>query len=121
LRIGSFGSEGSSGHWIVRWPIRNESDRTIRLVSAEQPHSQFRTPKMKLDQEIAPGREATVSLPVRFTKLPGVTVENPFLIVVALDAGHWRYLARVRVTAGPRGEPTAAMEVVVTSQRIASP
>ena len=61
---------------------------------------------MKVDQEIAPGAEVKVALPVRFKESPGVIVENPFLILVFRDGSDWRLLARVRVTAGTRGEPS---------------
>jgi hypothetical protein len=90
-------------------------------VSAQHPHSQFRTPETTVDQEIAPGAEETVALPVRFTESPGVIVENPFLILVFRDGANWRLLARVRVTAGTRGEPLAGQSVVVTTQKVKTP
>ncbi|HTD63982.1 MAG TPA: hypothetical protein VK732_04500 [Verrucomicrobiae bacterium] len=101
--------------------ITNEGDRPIRLVSAQHPHSQFRTPEMKVDREVAPGAEERVTLPVRFTESPGVIVENPFLILVFSDGSDWRLLARVRVTAGTRGEPLAGQSVVVTTQKVKTP
>ena len=61
---------------------------------------------------------ADLALPVRFTELPGVTVENTFLILVFREAVDWRLLGRVRVTAGARGEPLAGQSVVVTTQRV---
>ena len=73
---------------------------------------------MKVDQEIAPGAEQKVALPVMFTESPGVVVENPFLILVFRDGSDWRLLARVRVTAGTRGEPLAGQSVVVTTQKV---
>ena len=76
---------------------------------------------MKVDQEIAPGAEAKVTLPVRFAESPGVIVENPFLILVFRDGADWRLLARVRVTAGTRGEPLAGQSVVVTTQKVKTP
>jgi hypothetical protein len=87
-------------------------------LSAQHPHSQFRTPEMKVGQEIAPGAETSVALPVMFTESPGVIVENPFLILVFRDDADWRLLARVRVTAGTRGEPLAGQSVVVTTQKV---
>jgi len=73
---------------------------------------------MKVDQEIAPGAEIAVALPVMFIEAPGVIVENPFLILVFRDGSDWRLLARVRVTAGTRGEPLAGQSVVVTTQKV---
>ena len=116
-----FSTEGAAGSWTVRWRISNESDRPIRLVAAQHPHSQFRTPETKVDREIAPGAAADVALPVRFSELPGVVVENPFLILRFREDGDWRVLARVRVTAGKNGEPIAGQSVVVTTQKVGAP
>lgn len=118
VRVDPFTTEGAPGAWTVTWRIRNEGDRPIRLLSAQQPHSQFRTPETKLDEEIVPGAQREVVLPVRFSESPGVAVENPFLIVVFHENADWRLLARVRVTAGTRGEPIAGDSVVTTMQRV---
>lgn len=118
VRVDPFTTEGAPGAWTVTWRIRNEGDRPIRLLSAQQPHSQFRTPETKLDEEIVPGAQREVVLPVRFSESPGVAVENPFLIVVFHENANWRLLARVRVTAGTRGEPIAGHSVVTTTQRV---
>ncbi len=60
-----------------------------------------------------------LALPVRFNELPGVIVENPFLILVFREsAEEWRVLARVRITSGTRGEPLAGQSVVVTTQKV---
>jgi hypothetical protein len=103
------------------WRITNEDDEVIRLVSAQHPHSQFRTAETRLNREVGPGETADLVLPVRFIELPGVIVENPFLILVFRESADWRLLARVRVTAGPRGEPIAGQSVVVTTQKVATP
>jgi hypothetical protein len=87
-------------------------------VSAQHPHSQFRTPLTTLDRMIAPGTETDVALPVRFSESPGVIVENPFLIVLFREMVDWRLLARVRVTAGTKGEPIAGQSVVITTQEV---
>ena len=87
-------------------------------MSAIQPHSQFRTSETALDRDIAKGTTAEVTLPVRYTEAPGAIVENPFLILRVRATHDWRLLARVRVTAGARGEPVAAGSVVVTVQEI---
>jgi hypothetical protein len=102
----------------VRWRITNESERRIRLLAAQHPHSQFRTPETRLDHEIAPGTAADVALPVRFSEPPGAVVENPFLILRFRESGDWRALARVRVTAGKNGEPLAGDTVVLTTQKV---
>lgn len=88
------------------------------MVSAQQPHSQFRTPETRLDVEIGPGAATDLALPVRFSESPGAVVENPFLIVRLREREEWRVLARVRVTAGTRGEPIAGTSVVVTTHRV---
>jgi hypothetical protein len=106
---------------MVRWRVVNEGDRPIRLLSAQHPHSQFRTPEISLDRDVGPGTTAEFALPVRFTELPGVIVENPFLILLFRDSETWRVLARVRITAGSKGEPLADQSVVVTTQKVASP
>ena len=67
---------------------------------------------------VAPGAAAVVTLPVRFNETPGAVVGNPFLIVRMRERGEWRVLARVRVTAGARGEPLAGKSVVVTEQKV---
>ena len=90
----------------------------MRLVSAQQPHSQFRTAETALDVAIAPRAAADVTLPVSFNESPGAVVENPFLILRLRDGGEWRALARVRITAGARGEPLAGESVVVTTQKV---
>jgi hypothetical protein len=118
VRVDPFTTEGAPGAWTVKWRITNDGDRPIRLLSAQQPHSQFRTPETKLDHEIAPGVQTEVALPVRFSESPGVILENPFLIVVFQENTDWRLLARVRVTAGTRGEPIAGESVVITTQRV---
>jgi len=105
----------------VRWRITNEGGQPIHLLTAQHPHSQFRTPERKVDREVAPGKATEVALPVRFTELPGVIVENPFLILVFRENEDWRLLARVRVTAGKRGEPLAGQSVVITTQKVAGP
>jgi hypothetical protein len=121
VAVEPFTTEGTSGAWTVRWRIQNQGDQTIRLLSARHPHSQFRSPLTKIDREIAPGADTTVALPVAFTELPGVRVENPFLILLFSDSAEWRLLARVRVTAGTGGEPIAGQSVVVTTQEVRPP
>jgi hypothetical protein len=76
---------------------------------------------MRLDRGVAPGATTELDLPVRFTELPGVIVENAFLLLVFREDEAWRLLARVQVTAGTRGEPLAGRSVVVTMQRVGSP
>jgi hypothetical protein len=119
--VDPFSTVGTAGSWTVRWRITNESDRPIRLLAAQHPHSQFRTPETGIDREIAPRASADVTLPVRFSELPGVVVENPFLILRFRDGGDWRALARVRVTAGRNGEPLAGDSVVLTTQKVGPP
>ena len=121
VRVDPFSTEGSAGSWTVRWRITNESDEPIRLLAAQHPHSQFRTPETEIDREIAPRASADVALPVRFSESPGVVVENPFLILRFRENGDWRALARVRVTAGKNGEPLAGDSVVLTTQKVGTP
>jgi hypothetical protein len=121
LGVEPFTTEGVSGAWTVRWRITNDGDEPIRLLSAQHPHSQFRTPQTTIEREVAPGEATEIALPVRFTELPGAIVENPFLILVFREAADWRLLARVRVTAGATGEPIAGQAVVVTTQEARRP
>jgi hypothetical protein len=93
----------------------------VRLLGAQHPHSQFRTAETALNVEIAPGATAEVTLPVHFSESPGDVVENSFLILRLRERGEWRVLARVRVSAGARGEPVAGKSVVVTTQRVGVP
>jgi hypothetical protein len=119
LRIAPFAHEGSPGSWIVHWHVRNEGRRRLRLISAVQPHAQFRTPEKALEQEIAADAESEIALPVRFAETPGSVVENPFLILRVADGdAEWRVLVRVSVTAGPRGEPVAGNTVSITTHRV---
>jgi hypothetical protein len=121
LRIEPFTTQGAAGSWTVSWRITNQSDRPVRLVSAIQPHSQFRTPETQLDRAVPPGTATDIALPVRFEESPGTIVENPFLILRFRQEDDWRLLARVRVTAGPGGEPIAGRSVAVTTQRVQVP
>jgi hypothetical protein len=118
VRVDPFTTEGTSGAWTVRWRITNEGDGPVRLLSAQQPHSQFRTPGTRLDGEILPGATTDIALPVRFNETPGAIVENPFLIVRIRERAEWRLLARVRVTAGANAEPIAGPSVVVTMHKV---
>jgi hypothetical protein len=121
LRVNPFTTEGADGKWTVRWRITNQGDEPLQFLCAQHPHARFRTAETKLDIEIAPGASTYVTLPVRFNEAPGVVVENPFLIVRFRQRGEWRVLARVRVTAGARGEPLAGESVVATTQRVGTP
>ena len=121
VRVDPFTAEGTAGAWTVTWRITNAGDQAIRLLRAQHPHSQFRTAETAIDREVAAGATAEVALPVRFTESPGVIVENPFLLLVFHQDVDWRLLARVRVTAGTRGEPVAGQSVVVTMQRVERP
>lgn len=121
VRVEPFTTEGTNGSWTVTWRITNDGDQPIRLLSAQHPHSQFRTPETKIDREVPSGSETTIELPVQFKESPGVRVENPFLILLFRDSAEWRLLARVRVTAGTRGEPIASHAVVVTTQEARRP
>jgi hypothetical protein len=118
VRVDAFTTQGAPGAWTVTWRITNDGDRPIRLLNAQHPHSQFRTPEKILDEDISPGAQREVALPVRFSESPGATVENPFLILRFRENVDWRLLARVRVTAGTRGEPIAGESVVITMQRV---
>jgi hypothetical protein len=121
VRVEPFTTEGTSGSWTVRWRITNDGDEPIRLLSAQHPHSQFRTPETRIDREVPSGFDTTIALPVEFSESPGVRVENPFLILLFRDSAEWRLLARVRVTAGANGEPTASQGVVVNTQEVRKP
>ena len=121
VRVDPFTTEGTSGSWRVRWRIANDGDQSIRLLSAQHPHSQFRTSETKIDREVPAGSDTTIELPVQFSESPGVRVENPFLILLFRDSAEWRLLARVRVTAGTNGEPMASQAVVVNIQEVRKP
>ena len=118
VRVDPFTAGGTAGAWTVTWRITNAGDRPIRLLRARQPHSQFHTAETAIGGEVGPGATAELPLPVRFAESPGTVVENPFLLIVFHQDADWRLLARVRVTAGQRGEPVAGQSVVVTMQRI---
>jgi hypothetical protein len=121
IRVEPFTTEGTGGSWTVKWRITNDGDQPIRVLSAQQPHSQFRTPETKIDREVASGSDTTIALPVQFNESPGVRVENPFLILLFRDSAEWRLLARVRTTAGTSGEPIAGQAVVVNIQEVRKP
>jgi hypothetical protein len=121
VRVEPFTTEGTSGAWTVTWRITNDGGQPLRLISAQHPHSHFRTPETKIDREVVPGTVAVVALPVQFSEAPGERVENPFLILVFRDSSVWRLLARVRVTAGANGEPIAGQSVVVSTREVRTP
>ena len=121
VRVEPFTTGGTNGSWTVTWRITNDGDQPIRLLSAQHPHLQFRTPETKIDREVQAGSDTTIALPVQFKESPGVRVENPFLILLFRDSAEWRLLARVRVTAGTNGEPIASQAVVITTQEARGP
>lgn len=83
------------------------------------PHSQFRGAAVAIERSLDPGEHARLDVPVRFDEMPGAVVENPFLILTLEESGaRWRVLARVRITAGARGEPLAGTTIVITTNRI---
>jgi len=115
IRVEPFVTQSGSGRWLVTWQVTNLGPETLHLVSARQPHSQFRTDETPLLGEVAAAATTEITLPVAFAEPPGAVVENPFLILVVSDRhATWRVLARVRVTAGPSGEPVAGPTVTVT-------
>jgi hypothetical protein len=119
LGIEPFASEGSAPGWTVRWRLTNLGATPLRLLRAVQPHAQFRSDELTFARELAPGESTEVALPVRFAESPGSVVENPFLILGVREGNEdWRVLARVRVTAGARGEPKADGSVVISTQRV---
>jgi hypothetical protein len=102
----------------VHWRIENEG-HPVRVKTALQPHSQFRSAETTVEREIPPRGSLELALPVRFTEKHGAVVENPFLILrVADERSEWRVLIRVRVTAGARGEPIAGNTLSITMDRI---
>jgi hypothetical protein len=102
----------------VRWRLSNAGERSIRILTAVQPHARFRNEERPLDLELGIGSGTELVLPVTFDEPAGAVVENPFLILRVSDAGgEWRVLARLRVAAGDRGEPRVNMEAV-TTQRV---
>ena len=104
---------------MVRWRLRNDGQRPLRLVSALQPHARFHTDEVDIGPELPPGGTADLALPVRFSEPPGTVVENPFLIVRVRERDtEWRVLARVRVTAGHDGEPMAGDSVALSVDRV---
>ena len=118
VQVAPFVTQSGSGRWLVTWQVTNLGPETLHLVSARQPHSQFHTDETPLLGEVAAAATTELTLPVDFAELPGAVVENPFLILVVSDRhATWRVLARVRVTAGPSGEPVAGSAVTVTVNR----
>ena len=118
VRVEPFVTQSESARWLVTWQVTNLGAETLRLVSARQPHSQFRTEETPLLGEIAAAATTELTLPVAFAESPGAVVENPFLILVVSDRhATWRVLARVQVTAGPSGEPISGSVVTVTVNR----
>ncbi len=90
----------------------------MRIQTAIQPHTQFRSEEQAIARDIAAGGSLEIALPTRFRERPGDVVENPFLILRISDgAVLWHVFARVRVTAGARGEPIAGNTLAITSQR----
>jgi hypothetical protein len=119
LRVEGFGHYGAPGAWRVRWRVTNERAWAVRIVSAIQPHSQFRTEETAFERDLAGHASMDIDLSVRFSETPGTVVENPFLILrIAVGDAEWRVLSRVRVTAGPRGEPIAGDTIATSTNRV---
>jgi hypothetical protein len=99
----------------VRWRVVNEDREPIELLTAVQPHAQFRAPETPLRRTLEPGSWTDVALSAHFAEPPGARVENPFLILRVRERGaEWRVLARVSATAGPGGRPVAGDAVTTT-------
>lgn len=119
LEIEPFTCDGPGPPWHVSWTVRNHGSEPVRLLTAVQPHSQFRTQETEVGLGIAPQSSVELVLRVQFDEPAGSVVENPFLILRFVEgATEYRALARVRVVAGPDGEPTATGSVVTTLQRV---
>src|SRR5712691_9645361 len=119
LGVEPFVSEGSAPGWTVRWRLTNLGAKPLRLLRALQPHAQFRSDELTLARDLKPGEATDLALPIHFAEAPGAVVENPFLILRVSEGGaEWRVLARVRVTAGARGEPVASGPVIITTQEV---
>ena len=104
--------------WELRWRIANDGSRPVRIISAVLPHAGFRAAERSLDVAVPPGASADVSLAASFAAAPGAVVENPFVILAVDDGGErWRVLARLRVVAGPGGQPRPQTQHV-TTQRV---
>src|SRR5438445_216028 len=71
LRVEPFTTEGTAAGWMVRWRLRNDGQRPLRLVSALQPHARFHTDEVDIGPELPPGGTADLALPVRFSEPPG--------------------------------------------------
>ena len=119
LGIEPFVSEGFAPGWTVRWRLTNLGTKPLRLLRALQPHAQFRSDELTLVRALKPAETTELALSIRFAEAPGAVVENSFLILrVSEGDTEWRVLARMRVTAGARGEPVASGPVVITTQRM---
>ena len=102
----------------MRWRVVNTGERPVQLLAAVLPHAGFRAEERALDVGLGPGGASDLSLAVSFRAAPGDVVENPFVILsVETDGERWRVLARLRIVAGPNGEPRPETRLI-TTQRV---
>ena len=109
----------SSGQWLFRWRVRNQTDRTMRLVSGRVPHGKFKAEECKFlpPVEIAANDSFLLEVAVTCDEPPDTIIENAFLILfMAWQESYWRFFVRLRIRVNQKGEPDSVTESI-TVQR----
>ena len=109
----------ASDCWLVAWHIQNLGRQPLQLLAARLPHSRFRSEERELDPppHLLPSERVRLEFLVACSGLPGIVVENAFLIlrVLWLETP-WRVFARLRVVFDEQGGPQTTTELVTVQQ-----
>lgn len=105
--------------WRVTWRIQNSGEEPLKILRARLPHSRFRSAEQELEPAPAllPNESVHLELPVRCGELPGMIVENAFLILRVLwQERPWLILVRMRVEFGAEPAPRTTAELITTQE-----
>ena len=110
----------SSGGWLFKWRVRNQTESGMRLVSVRVPHGKFKAQESKFLPPVDIGAKASFVFEAAITcdEPPDTTIENAFLILLlGCQESHFRFFVRLRIRVNQKGEPDSVTESI-TLQRV---
>jgi hypothetical protein len=120
LRQGAMARDDGPGDWRVAWIIENKSARTLEILAARLPHSQFKADEIRFVPalHLAPKERGQFEVCVKCHEPVGLVTENAFVIFSVIWSGEaWRIFVRIRVVVGCDGKPETATELI-TSHKV---
>jgi hypothetical protein len=108
-----------TGLWNVQWRVENVGADPFELLTVRLPHGQFKSGEHRFEPatELRSGEQTRFHLTVRCDEPEGLVTENAFLIFHVVWFGEtWRIFFRIRVVAGPKGEPETGVELITTQK-----